>query len=177
MAELESQRAELDTLTARLVKDGMATWSGDQGATAGGSLIVRGQAHLLEDASLLGDLERIRGLFSALETKEQMLRILSMADRADGVQIFIGADNSLFNLSGCSMVVKSYRNSQQKIIGAVGVLGPTRMNYARIIPLVDYTADLIGGFIGRPDISRRPDNRARADRCLRPPLAHSGGQP
>src|SRR5690606_35779109 len=120
----------------------------------GGSLIVRGQAHLLEDASLLGDLERIRGLFSALETKEQMLRILSMADRADGVQIFIGADNSLFNLSGCSMVVKSYRNSQQKIIGAVGVLGPTRMNYARIIPLVDYTADLIGGFIGRPGRDR-----------------------
>ena len=77
-----------------------------------------------------------------------MLRILSMADRADGVQIFIGADNTLFNVSGCSMVVKSYRNEQQQIIGAVGVIGPTRMNYSRIIPMVDYTADLIGGYIG-----------------------------
>jgi len=153
MTELEGQRAELDELTTRLVQAGMATWAGDKSAT-GGSLIVRGQAHLLEDAALLGDLERIRGLFSALETKEQMLRILSMADRADGVQIFIGADNTLFNLSGCSMVVKSYRNSQQKIIGAVGVLGPTRMNYARIIPMVDYTADLIGGFISRPGRDR-----------------------
>ena len=147
MAELENQRAELDVLTAKLVEGGLATWAGgDTGS--GGSLIVRGQAHLLEDVNLITDLERIRGLFSALETKEQMLRILSMADRADGVQIFIGADNTLFNVSGCSMVVKSYRNEQQQIIGAVGVIGPTRMNYSRIIPMVDYTADLIGGYIG-----------------------------
>ncbi|MAO54936.1 MAG: heat-inducible transcriptional repressor HrcA [Rhodospirillaceae bacterium] len=147
MAELENQRAELDVLTAKLVEGGLATWAGgDTGS--GGSLIVRGQAHLLEDVNLVTDLERIRGLFSALETKEQMLRILSMADRADGVQIFIGADNTLFNVSGCSMVVKSYRNEQQQIIGAVGVIGPTRMNYSRIIPMVDYTADLIGGYIG-----------------------------
>lgn len=147
MAELENQRAELDALTAKLVEGGLATWAGgDTGS--GGSLIVRGQAHLLEDVNLITDLERIRGLFSALETKEQMLRILSMADRADGVQIFIGADNTLFNVSGCSMVVKSYRNEQQQIIGAVGVIGPTRMNYSRIIPMVDYTADLIGGYIG-----------------------------
>lgn len=147
MRELEGQRAELDQLTARLVEGGLATWAGgDTGA--GGALIVRGQAHLLEDVNLVTDLERIRALFSALETKEQMLRILSMADRADGVQIFIGADNALFNLSGCAMVVRSYRDEQQRIIGAVGVIGPTRMNYSRIIPMVDYTADLIGGFIG-----------------------------
>lgn len=147
MKELESQRAELDELTARLVEGGLATWAGgDTGA--GGSLIVRGQANLLQDVTLVSDLERIRGLFSALETKEQMLRILSMADHADGVQIFIGADNTLFNLSGCAMVVRSYRNEQQQIIGAVGVIGPQRMNYSRIIPMVDYTADLIGGYIG-----------------------------
>ncbi|MEQ8229092.1 MAG: heat-inducible transcriptional repressor HrcA [Rhodospirillales bacterium] len=147
MKELETQRAELDELTARLVEGGLATWAGgDSGA--GGSLIVRGQANLLQDVTLVSDLERIRGLFSALETKEQMLRILSMADHADGVQIFIGADNTLFNLSGCAMVVRSYRNEQQQIIGAVGVIGPQRMNYSRIIPMVDYTADLIGGYIG-----------------------------
>ncbi|MEQ8505461.1 MAG: heat-inducible transcriptional repressor HrcA [Rhodospirillales bacterium] len=147
MTELETQRAELDELTARLVEGGLATWAGgDSGA--GGSLIVRGQANLLQDVTLVSDLERIRGLFSALETKEQMLRILSMADHADGVQIFIGADNTLFNLSGCAMVVRSYRNEQQQIIGAVGVIGPQRMNYSRIIPMVDYTADLIGGYIG-----------------------------
>ncbi len=148
MDELEGQRAQLDTLTAKLVEAGLATWAGDGGES--GSLIVRGQAHLLEDASLVTDLERIRGLFNALETKEQMLRILSMADRADGVQIFIGADNNLFDMSGCSLVVRSYRNSQEQIIGAVGVIGPTRMNYARIIPMVDYTADLIGRAMAAP---------------------------
>lgn len=147
VTELENQRAELDELTARLVEGGLATWTGGDTAN-GGSLIVRGQANLLQDATLVSDLERIRGLFSALETKDQMLRILSMADRADGVQIFIGADNTLFNLSGCAMVVRSYRNEQQQIIGAVGVIGPQRMNYSRIIPMVDYTADLIGGYIG-----------------------------
>lgn len=150
MTELETQRAQLDELTTRLVQTGLATWSGETGGAAAGSLIVRGQAHLLEDPGMVGDLERVRALFNALETKEQMLRILSMADRADGVQIFIGAENQLFNLSGCAMVVRTYRNNQQKIVGAVGVLGPTRMNYARIIPMVDYTADLIGGLIGRP---------------------------
>ncbi|MEQ9681440.1 MAG: heat-inducible transcriptional repressor HrcA [Rhodospirillales bacterium] len=147
MTELESQRAQLDELTARLVEGGLATWAGGD-AGPGGALIVRGQAHLLEDVTLVTDLERIRGLFSALETKEQMLKILSMADRADGVQIFIGADNTLFNVSGCAMVVRSYRNEQQQIVGAVGVIGPTRMNYSRIIPMVDYTAELIGGYIG-----------------------------
>ncbi|MEK9672065.1 MAG: heat-inducible transcriptional repressor HrcA [Rhodospirillaceae bacterium] len=146
MAELENQRAQLDQLTARLVAAGLATWAGEKD---GGSLIVRGQAHLLEDPFMVADLERVRSLFNALETKEQMLRVLSMAERAAGVQIFIGADNDLFDVSGCSLVVKSYRNEKQQIIGAVGVIGPTRMNYARIIPMVDYTADLIGGYIGR----------------------------
>ena len=105
---------------------------------------MRGQAKLLEDVTALTDLERIRSLFEALETKNEMLKLLSLADDADGVQIFIGADNNLFNVAGCSMIVGPYRNDTNHIVGAIGVIGPTRMNYARIIPMVDYTARMIG---------------------------------
>lgn len=140
MRELEAQRTQLDELTTRVVESGLATWAG---GNQGGSLIVRGQARLLEDVTAVDDLERIRGLFAALETKETMLKLLSLADRADGVQIFIGADNRLFDMAGCSMVVGPYRDGRQKIVGAIGIVGPARMNYARIIPMVDYTAKLI----------------------------------
>ncbi|HJO69959.1 MAG TPA: heat-inducible transcriptional repressor HrcA, partial [Rhodospirillales bacterium] len=84
----------------------------------------------------------------ALETKETMVRLLSLAEDADGIQIFIGSDNQLFNITGCSMIVAPYQNTSEKIIGAIGVIGPTRMNYARIIPMVDYTAKMIGRLIG-----------------------------
>ncbi|MFQ5763903.1 MAG: heat-inducible transcriptional repressor HrcA [Rhodospirillales bacterium] len=146
MAELDQHRADLDELTSRVVESGLATWAGGR---EGGSLIVRGQAHLLEDVTAIADLERIRALFAALETKEEMLKLLSLTDTAEGVQIFIGADNKLFNLAGCSMIVGPYRNSRETVIGAIGVLGPTRMNYAHIIPMVDYTAKLIGRFMGQ----------------------------
>ena len=96
----------------------------------------------------MADLERIRALFEALETKEEMLKLLSLTDTADGVQIFIGADNTLFNVGGVSMVADSFQNKNQQIVGAIGVIGPMRMNYARIIPMVDYTAKLIGRLIG-----------------------------
>jgi heat-inducible transcriptional repressor len=102
----------------------------------------------LDDVSAVGDLEHIRALFSALETSELMLKVLDMTERAEGVQIFIGADNDLFNLSGCSFIVAPYNSSQNNVVGAIGVIGPTRMNYARIIPMVDYTAKLIGRVIG-----------------------------
>ncbi|MDD9876068.1 MAG: heat-inducible transcriptional repressor HrcA [Magnetovibrio sp.] len=149
MAELEQARAEIDALTSRVVESGLAVWSGDGEASAqSGSLIVRGQAHLLEDVSAMADLERIRALFSALETKEEMLKLLSLTDTAEGVQIFIGADNPLFNLAGVSIVADSFQNTNEQIVGAIGVVGPTRMNYARIIPMVDYTAKLIGRLIG-----------------------------
>ena len=95
-----------------------------------------------------GDLERVRSLFEALETKEAMVRLLEATARGDGVQIFIGADNVLFRHAGCSMVVSPYMNSREQIIGAIGVIGPTRINYARIIPMVDYTAKVIGRMIG-----------------------------
>jgi heat-inducible transcriptional repressor len=145
LAELESHRAELDALTTRVVEAGLATWIGDQ---KGGALIVRGHTHLLEDVTALSDLERIRTLFASLETKESLVRLLDAAGTAQGVQIFIGAENELFGVSGCSMVIAPYRNSRQRIVGAVGVIGPTRIDYARIIPMVDYTAQVIGRVLG-----------------------------
>ncbi len=150
MAELDSHRTELDELTTRVVESGLAMWAGD-GAGGGqqGSLIVRGQAHLLEDVTAVADLEKIRALFTALETKEEMLRLLSLTDTAEGVKIFIGADNTLFNLAGCSMIVGPYKNAEETIIGAIGVIGPTRMNYAHIIPMVDYTSKLISRLLGQ----------------------------
>jgi heat-inducible transcriptional repressor len=136
---LQAERAQLDELTQKLVREGLASWS-----DTGGYLIVRGQANLLEDVTALEDLERVRALFSALETKEAMLRLIDAAETAEGVQIFIGAQNELFGVTGCSMIMAPYKNAQQQIVGAIGVVGPTRMNYARIIPMVDYTARVIG---------------------------------
>ena len=143
-AELESHRAELDELTARVVETGLATWSGEDRHT----LIVRGQANLLEDVTALEDLERIRTLFDALETKGEFAQLLDLAVDAEGVRIFIGAESELFSLAGCSLVVAPYVNGREQIVGALGVIGPTRLNYARIIPLVDYTAKVIGRLVG-----------------------------
>ena len=145
IAELEAHRVELDVLTTRVVEDGLAIWSGQQDERR---LIIGGRANLLEDVTAVADLERIRGLFQALETKETMLRMLSLADSAQGVQIFIGSDNKLFSMAGCSMIVGSYQDSRNRVLGAIGVIGPTRMNYARIIPMVDFTAKVIGRLIG-----------------------------
>jgi heat-inducible transcriptional repressor len=145
LAELKEQRTQLDELSRRVVATGLATWAGGDSQ---GALIVRGQSHLLEDVTAVEDLERIRALFDALETREQLLRLLELTNRAEGVQIFIGSENELFGLSGCSMIVAPYRDSREQIVGAIGVIGPTRINYARIIPLVDYTAKMIGRLIG-----------------------------
>src|SRR5262249_18911383 len=144
LRELQEQRAELDELTSRVVAEGLATWAGGKGS----ALIVRGQARLLDDVTALADLERIRVLFATLETKESLVRLLEAAEGAEGVSIFIGAENELFGLAGCSMVIAPYRNSRCNVVGAVGVIGPTRINYARIIPMVDYTAQVIGRLIG-----------------------------
>ena len=144
-SDLDAARAELNELTRKVVEAGLATWADDE---RGGALIVRGQAQLLDDVTGAEDLERIRQLFSALETKEALVRMLDLTETAQGVQIFIGAENELFNLAGCSVVIAPYSNSQQKIAGAIGVIGPTRIDYARIIPMVDYTAQIIGRIIG-----------------------------
>ncbi|WP_221938857.1 heat-inducible transcriptional repressor HrcA [Mycobacterium sp. KBS0706] len=140
LGEIESQKSQLDSLAAKVVAAGLATWSGG----GGGTLIVKGQSRLLNDVTALDDLERIRGLFQALETKEAMLRMLDAANAAEGVQIFIGAENGLFSHTGCSMIIAPYKGGDQRVVGAVGVIGPTRLNYARIIPMVDYTAKMIG---------------------------------
>jgi heat-inducible transcriptional repressor len=145
MDELDSHQAQLDSLTYKVVESGLASWAGEK---KDGILILRGHANLLDDVSATMDLERIRSLFEALETKETMLKLLSLADTAEGVQIFIGADNQLFGLSGCSFIVGSYQNQENNVVGAIGIIGPTRMNYSRIIPMVDYTAKLIGKLIG-----------------------------
>jgi len=145
LTELESERAVLDELSKKVVAAGLASWSREDNS---GALIVRGQAHLLEDVTGIGDLERLRSLFAALETKEQLLKLVEAAEVADGVQIYIGAENDLFGLAGCSAVISPYRDSQRRLIGAIGVIGPSRINYARIIPMVDYTAKVIGRILG-----------------------------
>ncbi|RED51443.1 heat-inducible transcriptional repressor HrcA [Aestuariispira insulae] len=139
--EIEANRQAIDALSAKVVEAGLATWSDSSG---NGVLIVRGQANLLNDVSGKADLENIRALFNALETKENLMRLLDLTQGADGVQIFVGAENDLFSLTGCSLIISPYKNSKQQIVGAIGVVGPTRMNYARIIPMVDYTAELVG---------------------------------
>jgi len=143
--EILSHKAQLDELTSRIVSTGLASWAGGDGESA---LIVRGQANLLEDVTALADLERLRSLFEMLETKETVLRLLDASKRADGVQIFIGADSHFFGVAGCSVIIAPYQNSREQIVGAIGVIGPTRINYARIIPMVDYTAKMIGRLIG-----------------------------
>jgi heat-inducible transcriptional repressor len=138
---LEAGKAELDQLTQRIVEAGFASWSG--GESNERKLIVRGQANLLEDLHALEDLERVRLLFDDLETKREVADLLGRAEQADGMRIFIGSENRLFSLSGSSTIVSPYRDGQGRIVGVIGVIGPTRLNYSRIIPMVDYTAKVV----------------------------------
>jgi len=146
--EVADKRATLDGLTARVVEQGLAVWAEAAGSNREGYLIVRGQHNLLEDVTALEDLERIRGLFQALEARDGILKLLDATQTADGVQIYIGAENPLFAQAGCSVVLAPYRNSREQIVGAIGIIGPTRLNYARIVPMVDYTAQVIGRMLG-----------------------------
>ena len=140
-AAREAATRELDALTARLVEAGLAGWAGAKGE--GQQLIVRGQQHLLEDLTALEDLERVRRLFGDLETKKDVIDLLSRAETGEGVRIFIGSENKLFSLSGSATVAAPFRDKQGKIVGVLGVIGPTRLNYARIVPMVDYTAKVL----------------------------------
>lgn len=139
--ELAQQQTALDEAAKSLVTRGLAEWGGTSEDRA---LIVRGQARLLENVEATEDLERIRLLFDDLERKQELIALLDKAKDAEGVRLFIGAENPLFSLSGSSVIVAPYMNSEQQIVGALGVIGPTRLNYARVIPLVDYTARVVG---------------------------------
>ena len=143
--EIVARRQEIDSLAADLVENGMVMWEneGEQSER----LIVRGRGNLLSEHENEGDLERIRTLFDDLERKRDIADFLELTDDADGVRIFIGSENKLFSLSGSSLVVSPYMNADHKIIGAVGVIGPTRLNYGRIVPIVNYTAQLVGKMI------------------------------
>ncbi len=141
-AELEAARRQLDETAARLVEDGLSAWGGGEGDAR--ALIVRGQANLLGEPGAREDLERVRMLFDDLEQKGQLIGLLDDVREAQGVRIFIGAETRLFSLSGSSVIAAPYMTGQRKVLGAIGVIGPTRLNYARVIPLVDYTARVLG---------------------------------
>jgi heat-inducible transcriptional repressor len=141
-ADLDQSRKDLDAAAARLVEEGMAAWSG--GGEVERALIVRGRANLLGGPEVLEDLERVRMLFEDLEQKEQLIGLLDGVREGEGVRIFIGAETRLFSLSGSAVVAAPYMSGDQRVLGAIGVIGPARLNYARIIPLVDYTARVLG---------------------------------
>ena len=144
----------LDLLSQGLVEEGLAVWSG---AAIGqpARLIVRGRANLLENVTASEDLERLRMLFDDLESKSGIIELLDLAETGNGVRIFIGSENKLFSLSGSSLVVAPYSDGDQKVIGAVGVIGPTRLNYRRIVPMVDYTARLVSRLLTQGSVGRR----------------------
>ncbi len=143
---LSAAKAELDQLTQKVIKAGLAEWSGVSDDRK--SLIVRGQGNLLKDVTAAEDLERIRQLFDAFESKQDIVELLGASEIAEGVRIFIGSENKLFSLSGSSLIVAPFRDQTRHVVGVLGVIGPTRLNYARIIPMVDYTAKLVSRLIG-----------------------------
>ncbi|VDC21906.1 Heat-inducible transcription repressor HrcA [Pseudogemmobacter humi] len=143
-AEIERRRQEIDSLARDLVESGLAVW--ENAGLSSERLIVRGRANLLEAAGV-EDVDRIRILFDDLERKRDIAEFLELTEEGDGVRIFIGSENKLFSLSGSSLVVSPYMNAERKIIGAIGVIGPTRLNYGRVVPIVDYTAQLVGRMV------------------------------
>lgn len=139
--ELDSHQVQIDQLTQDLISNDIASWGGEE------TLIIRGYSNLLQNVQALEDLDKIKELFDTLEAKKERMKLLELAEGGKGVKIFIGSENNLFSLSGTSMIISPYQNSQDQIVGAIGVIGPTRLNYARIVPMVDYTAKIIGGLL------------------------------
>ncbi len=151
LAELDGERAELDVLTAKIVAEGLATLSQPMNGSRNIDekvLIVRGTSHLLDSVEAQADIERVRTLFEDIERKNDLIRLLELAKDGDGVRIFIGSENRLFSLSGSSIIAAPYANAAGKVVGVIGVLGPTRLNYGRIIPMVDHTAKVVGRLLG-----------------------------
>ncbi|MGD9664779.1 MAG: heat-inducible transcriptional repressor HrcA [Novosphingobium sp.] len=143
--QIASGRSALDSAASDLVERGLAVWSED--ATRRPVLIVRGQANLLDETAL-GDLERVRSLLDDLENKQSIAELLETARDAQSTRIFIGAENRLFALSGSSVIASPYRDREGRVVGVLGVIGPTRLNYARVVPMVDFTAQSLGKLIG-----------------------------
>lgn len=143
LSELTAQKSEVDSLAANLVAAGLAEWGGLPASGSSPSLIVRGQSRLLEDVAATGELERVRRLFDEIERKNDLIQMLELAKQGDGVRIFIGAESKLYSLSGSSVIAAPYADQSQRVVGVIGVIGPTRINYARIVPMVDYTARVI----------------------------------
>ena len=139
---LRTAKSELDALTQKLVDSGIGVWAGSPDDQHG-QLIISGHANLLGDLEAAEELDRIRQLFGELEAKENFMKLLELTESGDGVRIFIGSQNKLFSLSGSSVIVAPYRDNEQRVVGALGIIGPTRLNYARIVPMVDYTAKVI----------------------------------
>jgi heat-inducible transcriptional repressor len=139
-SEIRAEKAALDKVSADVVRKGLAIWSLD--ANDRPVLIVRGQSHLLDEAAA-ADLDRVRQLLDELESKEEIARLIDSAREAQSTRIFIGSENNLFSLSGSSVIAAPYREAGGKIVGVVGVIGPTRLNYARIVPMVDFTAQAL----------------------------------
>ena len=143
--EIAGGRSELDAASADLVARGLAVWSED--AARRPVLIVRGQANLLDEAAL-GDIERVRSLLEELESREAVARLLDSAREAEAMRIFIGSENRLFSLSGSAVIASPYRDREGRVVGVLGVIGPTRLNYARVVPMVDFTARQLGRIFG-----------------------------
>lgn len=145
LGELEDNKSQLNHRASKIVEEGLAIWAGKGSST---SLIIRGQSNLLQDVRHVEELNQVRALFEALDTKNEILELLDAAIMADGIQIYIGSESNLFQLSGCSLIVAPYSADKGRVVGAIGVIGPARLNYSRIIPMVDYTAKLISKTIG-----------------------------
>lgn len=151
-SRIERSRAELDTAAQALIESGVAEWSGGQRGSD--NLIVRGLSNLLSDASMSGEIESVRMLFDDLERKRDLAQVLELADGGEGVRVFIGAESKLFSHSGSALVISPYMDESRKIVGALGVIGPTRLNYARIMPIVDFTARMVGKLVGNAPSKR-----------------------
>ena len=138
--QIEAEETALDEASRHLVERGLAAWSRDPEDRP--VLIVRGQANLLDEQSA-ADLERVRQLLDELEGKSEIARLLDSARAGAATKIFIGSENKLFSLSGSSVIAAPYRGPGGQVVGVVGVIGPTRLNYARVVPMVDFTAQTL----------------------------------
>ncbi len=148
-ARIDQARAELDTAAQSLIETGVAEWAGPQSGE--GTLIVRGLSNLLNDASVASEIDNVRMIFDDLERKRDLAQVLDLTDQGEGVRVFIGAESKLFSHSGSALVISPYMNESRQIVGALGVIGPTRLNYARIMPIVDFTARMVGKLVsGNP---------------------------